>query len=76
MHEFSIKSVLYINITEKEKPTESVEKDVRNFEYTRQQWTGKSPKQFLIDWVRKHLKGSRPPSYTKAHVKGNLLRCR
>ncbi|XP_041377574.1 ATP-dependent RNA helicase DHX29-like [Gigantopelta aegis] len=38
---------------------------VRHFEYTRQQWTGKSPKQFLIDWVRKHLPRSDAPKYQK-----------
>ncbi|KAK3737105.1 hypothetical protein RRG08_016411 [Elysia crispata] len=43
--------------------------EVRNFEYTRSQWTGKSPKQFLIDWVRKHLKGSPPPKFKKIQVK-------
>lgn len=48
-----------------EKPME----EVRNFEYTRSQWTGKSPKQFLIDWVRKHLKGSPPPKFKKIQVK-------
>uniref|UniRef100_A0A6Q2Z0N6 ATP-dependent RNA helicase DHX29 n=1 Tax=Esox lucius TaxID=8010 RepID=A0A6Q2Z0N6_ESOLU len=30
-------------------------KDIRNFDYTARSWTGKSPKQFLIDWVRKNL---------------------
>ncbi|GFS24549.1 ATP-dependent RNA helicase DHX29-like, partial [Elysia marginata] len=48
-----------------EKPME----EVRNFEYTRSQWTGKSPKQFLIDWVRKHLKGSPAPKFKKIQVK-------
>ncbi|RUS82856.1 hypothetical protein EGW08_009378, partial [Elysia chlorotica] len=43
--------------------------EVRNFEYTRSQWTGKSPKQFLIDWVRKHLKASPPPKFKKIQVK-------
>ena len=37
----------------------------RCFTYTRQQWTGKSPKQFLIDWIRKHLPKSPPPSFKK-----------
>ncbi|XP_067658403.1 ATP-dependent RNA helicase dhx29-like [Haliotis asinina] len=46
-----------------------VKLDVRNFEYTRQQWTGKSPKQFLIDWVRKHLPRSDPPKFDKKQHK-------
>ncbi|XP_071109259.1 ATP-dependent RNA helicase dhx29-like [Haliotis cracherodii] len=46
-----------------------VKMDVRNFEYTRQQWTGKSPKQFLIDWVRKHLPRSDPPKFDKKQHK-------
>ena len=50
--------------------------DKRNFEYTRQQWTGKSPKQFLIDWVRKHLPGSPPPKYFKVDMGRNLWRSR
>ena len=48
----------------------------RNFTYTRQQWTGKSPKQFLIDWIRKNLPKSPPPSYKHIKVCGNLWKCR
>ncbi|KAK3103438.1 hypothetical protein FSP39_019253 [Pinctada imbricata] len=56
---------------EEKKPKRS-DFDVRNFEYTRQQWTGKSPKQFLIDWCRKHK--CEAPKYEKVHVMGNLWR--
>ncbi|XP_059164775.1 ATP-dependent RNA helicase DHX29-like [Physella acuta] len=48
--------------------------DVRTFEYTRSQWTGKSPKQFLIDWVRKHLQKSGPPKFSKIQVKFNRFK--
>ncbi|KAH9508703.1 ATP-dependent RNA helicase dhx29 [Bulinus truncatus] len=48
--------------------------DFRTFEYTRSQWTGKSPKQFLIDWVRKHLPKSGPPKFTKIQVKFNRFK--
>ena len=48
----------------------------RNFEYTRQQWTGKSPKQFLIDWVRRQLPRSPPPSFHKLQSRGNAWRAR
>ncbi|XP_071942254.1 ATP-dependent RNA helicase dhx29-like [Antedon mediterranea] len=55
--------------TESPKTNHSEEKrptlDVRDFAYTRQQWTGKSPKQFLIDWCRKNLPKSPPPKYEK-----------
>uniref|UniRef100_A0A8C9Z803 ATP-dependent RNA helicase DHX29 n=1 Tax=Sander lucioperca TaxID=283035 RepID=A0A8C9Z803_SANLU len=40
-------------------------KDIRNFDYTARSWTGKSPKQFLIDWVRKNLPKSPPPTFHK-----------
>uniref|UniRef100_H3BYW4 ATP-dependent RNA helicase DHX29 n=1 Tax=Tetraodon nigroviridis TaxID=99883 RepID=H3BYW4_TETNG len=40
-------------------------KDIRNFDYTARSWTGKSPKQFLIDWVRKNLPRSPPPAFHK-----------
>lgn len=48
--------------------------DIRQFEYTRQQWTGKSPKQFLIDWCRKHKVDS--PKYHKMNPVRNLWKCR
>ncbi|BFZ23488.1 hypothetical protein BsWGS_26527 [Bradybaena similaris] len=54
---------------------EKVQEDVRSFEYTRSQWTGKSPKQFLIDWVRKHLSRSGPPKFQKHQVKVNRFKC-
>ncbi|XP_015679739.1 ATP-dependent RNA helicase DHX29, partial [Protobothrops mucrosquamatus] len=38
---------------------------VRNFDYTARSWTGKSPKQFLIDWCRKHYPKSPNPSFEK-----------
>ncbi|KAK5851554.1 hypothetical protein PBY51_023101 [Eleginops maclovinus] len=40
-------------------------KDIRNFDYTARSWTGKSPKQFLIDWVRKNLPKSPAPAFHK-----------
>ncbi|XP_046900623.1 ATP-dependent RNA helicase dhx29 [Hypomesus transpacificus] len=40
-------------------------KDIRNLDYTARSWTGKSPKQFLIDWVRKNLPKSPAPSFQK-----------
>uniref|UniRef100_V9K905 ATP-dependent RNA helicase DHX29 n=1 Tax=Callorhinchus milii TaxID=7868 RepID=V9K905_CALMI len=40
-------------------------KDVRNFDYNARSWTGKSPKQFLIDWCRKNYPISPAPSYRK-----------
>ncbi|XP_018423692.1 PREDICTED: ATP-dependent RNA helicase DHX29 [Nanorana parkeri] len=42
--------------------------DVRNFDYTSRSWTGKSPKQFLIDWCRKHYPKSPNPSFEKVPV--------
>ena len=45
---------------------------VRNFEYTRQQWTGKSPKQFINDWVRKNLPKSELPRFERIHISGNF----
>nr|XP_032812397.1 LOW QUALITY PROTEIN: ATP-dependent RNA helicase DHX29 [Petromyzon marinus] len=39
--------------------------DVRSFEYSARNWTGKSPKQFLIDWCRKRLPRSPPPGFHK-----------
>ena len=50
--------------------------EVRRFEYTRQQWTGKSPKQFLIDWCRKHLPKSPPPKFEKLFERANKFRCK
>uniref|UniRef100_A0A8C5M5E8 ATP-dependent RNA helicase DHX29 n=1 Tax=Leptobrachium leishanense TaxID=445787 RepID=A0A8C5M5E8_9ANUR len=42
--------------------------DIRNFEYSARSWTGKSPKQFLIDWCRKHFPKSPNPSFEKVPV--------
>ncbi|XP_051972573.1 ATP-dependent RNA helicase DHX29-like [Xyrauchen texanus] len=50
-------------------------KDIRNFDYTSRSWTGKSPKQFLIDWCRKNLPKSPPPSFEKVAV-GRYWKCR
>ncbi|XP_061603869.1 ATP-dependent RNA helicase DHX29 [Phyllopteryx taeniolatus] len=69
--------------TEKEAPTEKVmqqkkknePKDIRNFDYTARSWTGKSPKQFLIDWVRKNLPKSPPPAFHKVAA-GRYWRCK
>ncbi|KAM5331424.1 ATP-dependent RNA helicase DHX29 [Glossophaga mutica] len=58
---------------EKEKKKET--RDVRNLDYTARSWTGKSPKQFLIDWVRKNLPKSPNPSFEKVPV-GRYWKCR
>ncbi|KAG7476986.1 hypothetical protein MATL_G00088600 [Megalops atlanticus] len=50
-------------------------KDIRNFDYTARSWTGKSPKQFLIDWCRKNLPKSPPPSFQKVPA-GQYWKCR
>ncbi|XP_055718422.1 ATP-dependent RNA helicase DHX29 [Salvelinus fontinalis] len=50
-------------------------KDIRNFDYTARSWTGKSPKQFLIDWVRKNLPKSPAPSFQKVAA-GRYWKCR
>uniref|UniRef100_A0A673N888 RNA helicase n=1 Tax=Sinocyclocheilus rhinocerous TaxID=307959 RepID=A0A673N888_9TELE len=50
-------------------------KDIRNFDYTSRSWTGKSPKQFLIDWCRKNLPKSPPPSFEKVAVE-RYWKCR
>ncbi|XP_055087417.1 ATP-dependent RNA helicase DHX29 [Periophthalmus magnuspinnatus] len=64
---------------EKEPPAEKVKKhepkDIRNFDYTARSWTGKSPKQFLIDWVRKNLPKSPPPAFHKVAA-GRYWKCR
>uniref|UniRef100_A0A7N8XEV9 ATP-dependent RNA helicase DHX29 n=1 Tax=Mastacembelus armatus TaxID=205130 RepID=A0A7N8XEV9_9TELE len=65
---------------EKEPPAEKVvkknePKDIRNFDYTARSWTGKSPKQFLIDWVRKNLPKSPPPAFHKVAA-GRYWRCK
>ncbi|XP_072515206.1 ATP-dependent RNA helicase DHX29 [Salminus brasiliensis] len=50
-------------------------KDVRDFDYTSRSWTGKSPKQFLIDWCRKNLPKSPPPSFQKVPA-GRHWKCK
>ncbi|KAG7237014.1 hypothetical protein INR49_032899 [Caranx melampygus] len=65
---------------EKEPPAEKVvkknePKDIRNFDYTARSWTGKSPKQFLIDWVRKNLPKSPAPAFHKVAA-GRYWRCK
>ncbi|XP_055647498.1 ATP-dependent RNA helicase DHX29 isoform X2 [Falco peregrinus] len=49
--------------------------DVRNFDYSARSWTGKSPKQFLIDWCRKNFPKSPNPSFEKVPV-GKYWKCR
>ncbi|XP_006232012.1 ATP-dependent RNA helicase DHX29 isoform X1 [Rattus norvegicus] len=61
--------------TEEEKGKKKEPHDVRNFDYTARSWTGKSPKQFLIDWVRKNLPKSPNPSFEKVPV-GRYWKCR
>ncbi|MBN3325252.1 DHX29 helicase, partial [Atractosteus spatula] len=58
-----------------EKVKKNEPKDIRNFDYTARSWTGKSPKQFLIDWCRKNLPKSPPPSFQKVPA-GRYWRCR
>uniref|UniRef100_A0A3Q3FX65 ATP-dependent RNA helicase DHX29 n=1 Tax=Kryptolebias marmoratus TaxID=37003 RepID=A0A3Q3FX65_KRYMA len=65
---------------EKEPPAQKVgkknePKDIRNFDYTARSWTGKSPKQFLIDWVRKNLPKSPAPAFHKVAA-GRYWRCK
>jgi len=48
----------------------------RQFAYTRQQWTGKSPKQFLIDWARKNLPKTSTLSFERVEAGGGLWRAR
>ncbi|NXS59179.1 DHX29 helicase, partial [Brachypteracias leptosomus] len=49
--------------------------DVRNFDYSARSWTGKSPKQFLIDWCRKNFPKSPNPAFEKIAV-GKYWKCR
>ncbi|XP_062898996.1 ATP-dependent RNA helicase DHX29 isoform X1 [Mobula hypostoma] len=49
-------------------------KDVRNFDYSSRSWTGKSPKQFLIDWCRKNIPTGPAPNYRKIPV-GRFWKC-
>ncbi|KAI5099549.1 ATP-dependent RNA helicase DHX29 [Silurus meridionalis] len=62
---------------EKEKPEKTTKepKDIRDFDYMGRSWTGKSPKQFLIDWCRKNLPKSPAPSFQKVPV-GRHWKCK
>uniref|UniRef100_A0A670YVS0 RNA helicase n=1 Tax=Pseudonaja textilis TaxID=8673 RepID=A0A670YVS0_PSETE len=60
---------------EEQKVKKKDPQDVRNFDYTARSWTGKSPKQFLIDWVRKHYSKSPNPSFEKV-PSGRYWKCR
>jgi len=55
-------------------PVASLER--RNFAYTRQQWTGKSPKQFLNDWTRKNLPKTASLSFERVEGSGGWWRAR
>lgn len=68
----SIWSVIVDTLAEKKKKEP---KDIRNFDYTSRSWTGKSPKQFLIDWGRKNFPKSPPPSFEKVAV-GRYWKCK
>ncbi|TSM12535.1 ATP-dependent RNA helicase DHX29 [Bagarius yarrelli] len=65
------------NQTAPEKPEKAKKepKDVRDFDYTGRSWTGKSPKQFLIDWCRKNLPKSPAPSFQKVPA-GRYWKCK
>ncbi|KAK1174599.1 ATP-dependent RNA helicase DHX29 isoform X1 [Acipenser oxyrinchus oxyrinchus] len=58
-----------------EKVNKEEPKDIRNFDYAARSWTGKTPKQFLIDWCRKNLPKSPQPSFEKVPA-GRHWRCR
>lgn len=62
--------IFYFAVVKKNEP-----KDIRNFDYTARSWTGKSPKQFLIDWVRKNLPKSPAPAFHKVAA-GRYWRCK
>ncbi|XP_050768732.1 ATP-dependent RNA helicase DHX29 isoform X2 [Gymnogyps californianus] len=49
--------------------------DIRNLDYSARSWTGKSPKQFLIDWCRKNFPKSPNPAFEKVPV-GKYWKCR
>ncbi|KAH0627943.1 hypothetical protein JD844_008535 [Phrynosoma platyrhinos] len=75
-------STLNLNVLEKSQapPEEQKAKkkephDLRNFDYTARSWTGKSPKQFLIDWCRKHYPKCPNPSFEKVPA-GRYWKCR
>ncbi|XP_005998507.1 ATP-dependent RNA helicase DHX29 [Latimeria chalumnae] len=62
-------------VPEEKAPVNKEPKDIRNFDYTSRSWTGKSPKQFLIDWSRKNFPKSPNPSFVKVPV-GRYWKCR
>uniref|UniRef100_A0A667Z8J3 ATP-dependent RNA helicase DHX29 n=1 Tax=Myripristis murdjan TaxID=586833 RepID=A0A667Z8J3_9TELE len=66
----TLNSACFSAVVKKNEP-----KDIRNFDYTARSWTGKSPKQFLIDWVRKNLPKSPPPAFHKVAA-GRYWRCK
>ncbi|GAA6091840.1 ATP-dependent RNA helicase DHX29 [Tachysurus ichikawai] len=59
----------------KPEKTKMEPKDIRDFDYTGRSWTGKSPKQFLIDWCRKNLPKSPAPSFQKVPA-GRYWKCK
>uniref|UniRef100_A0ABM5FTZ3 ATP-dependent RNA helicase DHX29 n=2 Tax=Pogona vitticeps TaxID=103695 RepID=A0ABM5FTZ3_9SAUR len=73
---------LNLNVLEKSQAAPEEQKakkkephDMRNFDYTARSWTGKSPKQFLIDWCRKHYPKCPNPSFEKVPA-GRYWKCR
>ncbi|KAK3549943.1 hypothetical protein QTP86_016870 [Hemibagrus guttatus] len=75
--ELNFKLFEQANQTPEEKPekTKKEPKDIRDFDYTSRSWTGKSPKQFLIDWCRKNLPKSPAPSFQKVPA-GRYWKCK
>uniref|UniRef100_A0A3Q2FH75 RNA helicase n=1 Tax=Cyprinodon variegatus TaxID=28743 RepID=A0A3Q2FH75_CYPVA len=69
------KDDLAFSLFEQAEKKKNEPKDIRNLDYTARSWTGKSPKQFLIDWVRKNLPKSPPPAFHKVAA-GRYWRCR
>ena len=65
-------------VPEKPKPEKlpAVQLERRQFTYTRQQWTGKSPKQFLIDWSRKNLPKPATLSFERVEAGAGWWRAR
>lgn len=64
------KMCLFVLVVKKKEPL-----DIRNFDYSARSWTGKSPKQFLIDWCRKNFPKSPNPAFEKVPV-GKYWKCR
>ena len=81
MCNFKLRSVLVyvvVLVSEKPKPEKLLvaKLERRQFTYTRQQWTGKSPKQFLIDWTRKNLPKTASLSFERVEAGGGWWRAR